>query len=525
MRILVISDLLPPRMLGGFELACLNISRGLRERGHDVRILTSPTDRVAPDQHGWVDRSLALDELFVNVWAPDEAVRFTQRHASRVSNIGNTLIVLDRVREFRPDHVLFFNLVGIGGLALIDAIDRLGVPWTMNLGDNVPGNLLEDLPAEVADRFGVGDGLFSRGRTSIVSQTLLEEVQAGGVVLGETRVIPRGVVHNDVPRTRRHQEDGVTRFVAAGVLSPHKGVDIMLDAARALLDAGRDAFRLEIYGGGLLDHYRERIVELGLVQHVAAPGPVSQRELLEIHARSDAFVFPTWSREPGASVPIEAASVGCIPIMTGDCGPAERMIDGVHCVKITRDVPSLTAAMTRVMDGELDLASMAVAGRRLARGDLAFATSLDRLETLLIDGTPERTAPRTLDFDDLARRFIQADDDALRAAYAAARKDDPMPPIDVPAPVPPLSRFNLVGRLIRRYTRPLVSGEFARQRAELQQEVDRLDAQRAAIESAQAELDAAAAKLHSELEIVRKDLLATNHRINWIESSSAPDPA
>ena len=59
MKILTVSGLYPPDYLGGYELACAEVINALRNRGHEVHILTSPrrpnTGSLSPDDH-WTHR-------------------------------------------------------------------------------------------------------------------------------------------------------------------------------------------------------------------------------------------------------------------------------------------------------------------------------------------------------------------------------------------------------------------------------------------------------------------------------------
>ena len=41
MKILIITNLYPPYTIGGYELACYDVAEGLRQKGHEVFILTS----------------------------------------------------------------------------------------------------------------------------------------------------------------------------------------------------------------------------------------------------------------------------------------------------------------------------------------------------------------------------------------------------------------------------------------------------------------------------------------------------
>ena len=424
MRILVISNYLPPGRERGYELACYNLSKGLRARGHEVRILTSPTATRPVENQDWVDRTLSVRE-FTTAAETGPALHRLLQHEARVSQLTNTQITLAAIREYVPDHILMFNLVGIGGLAVLDLVDATGIPWTMNLGDWVPNELVARVPEAVREIFGVGsgavDGLFSRGRVAAVSKRLVDEIARGGVSLGENvTVIPRGVAISDVKRSREYLEGGVARFVSAGAVAPQKGIDLILDATRRLQDENEFDFTVDIYGGGAIEHYAARAVQLGIASRVTFHGPVSQREVVIANAASDAFLFPTWAREPGASVPIEAAVVGSVPILTGTCGPAERFVDGVTALKIRRTVDALADAMRRVGRGEVDLAALGAAGARLAAGDLSFRVSVDRLERVLkSDVGPlreNRVGDPTLD-----TAIVSKHERALDAVYATAR--------------------------------------------------------------------------------------------------------
>ncbi|MBO9578927.1 MAG: glycosyltransferase family 4 protein, partial [Microbacteriaceae bacterium] len=419
MRILVISNLLPPRMLGGFELAALNLSRALRERGHEVLVLTSPAMQEAPEQDGWVERTLNVRDKWFEAVPPEPEALREVAYQSQVSNPSNALIVLDRVRAFRPDHILAFGLIGLGGLNLLATLRDTGVPVTLNLGDDVPKHLLGDVPPAVREAFDA-EALFASMRAAIVSRTLGREI-AQTVALGPTAYIARGVRYADVPRSRPHRDGGIARFVSVGILAPHKGIDVTFDAIERVAGAGRRAFVVHFFGDGDAEHWSREARVRGFGDQVVFHGKVSQLAVAEAEAGADALIFPTWHREPGASVAGEAAAVGCVPIMTGDCGPSEWFVDGVNAIKIERDPADLAEAMRRVIDGEVDLDAMAAAGRRLASGSLSFDRSVSRLESWLAAGTPEAPA-RDVDHERLAARIVERDG-AARSAWDHANQE------------------------------------------------------------------------------------------------------
>ena len=62
MRTLLVSNLFPPDVLGGYELLADDVARALRGRGHDVHVLSTGAPRG--EDPSWVHRSLSLIRPF-----------------------------------------------------------------------------------------------------------------------------------------------------------------------------------------------------------------------------------------------------------------------------------------------------------------------------------------------------------------------------------------------------------------------------------------------------------------------------
>jgi hypothetical protein len=102
--------------------------------------------------------------------------------------------------------------------------------------------------------------------------------------------------------------------------------------------------------------------------------------------------------------------------MTADCGAAEWLVDGVHCLKISRDVPSLVEQMARILDGEVDLERLGAAGQRIAKGELSAGRALADLERFLSEAGPVDAT--RLDDPELGPAARDLDHRALLALYA-----------------------------------------------------------------------------------------------------------
>jgi glycosyltransferase involved in cell wall biosynthesis len=417
-RILVISNLYPPRVLGGYELSCQRMVNGLRGRGHEVRVLTSPvmTQPEPADQRDHVLRILDNIE-YRAIMPPPGMPTFIHWLRSKASQPTNTAIVLEQIRRFRPDHVLLYNFVAIGGLAILNLLDRLQVPWTADLGDSVPKQLVEDLSDELIAHFDA-PGIFSRGSYSIVSETLREEITAAGIDLGpRVEIIPRGVDRWDRARERPYLSDGVARFAVSASLHEFKGVGIVIDAAAELRARGVHNFTVDFFGGGDRAPFEQQAARLGVLDQLTFHGAVEHSRVMEGYLESDALVFPTWAREPGASVPLEAASVGCLPIISADCGPAESFVDGVHAIKVQRSTESVADAMQTVAEGRVDFESFARHGRSLAQGPLSLDNELSRLERLITGDSRDGWDASGVDDPAIDRHIIEHDDEAMRLTF------------------------------------------------------------------------------------------------------------
>ena len=340
MRILFLSNLYPPEVLGGYELACRNVAQAMSERGHDVRVLTAWCHLPATaDEPAWVDRRLDLHWHVPHI-STDVTLNQRDLHSAVCSSYGNTLHVLNTLRSFRPDIVYVWNLIGVGKAAILDLLNQVGVPWALHLMDRTPAEVTMYAPTPVLGLFNAQDGaLYAHAHILAISQHLLDEIEAEGISFGhEPDLVPGWA---DVTSALPHEpylRDGITRFVTAGIVVPHKGTDLILEAC-AQLKAERLSFVVDVFGGGELAYYADRARAMQIDDCFRLLGIRSQYKLVQLYAGYDAFLFPTWEREPFGFAPVEAAGCATVPIMTRNCGASERLVDGVHCIKIDRTQP------------------------------------------------------------------------------------------------------------------------------------------------------------------------------------------
>jgi glycogen(starch) synthase len=392
-KILVLSNLYPPDFLGGYELACAQVVDALRHRGHDVQVLTAAPRLSAPFEPHVHRRFELIDEWNPNSFVHRRLVHILKNAESRYVNAFNVHALTTFLDEFDPDVVLVSNIVGLGGLALILTLQFMKVPWVWHLGDCVPRMLCsqsEEIVPPLAEEFTRQ----VRGRYIIVSQRLRDEIEESGVTLnGQVDLIPYWIVGDrPPPRQSFHRPGQTLRVMSAGQVARSKGADILIEAAASLRDAGLTDFRVDLYGRITDSYFPYLIRRLDLTEQVQLKGVLPQKELMALYADYDVFAFPTWEREPFGLVPLEAAARGCVPVMTRQCGIAEWLVHGVHCLKAERTAAAFADTLAEILRGRITLEPIARRGAAAAWRDFHIDTILPQIERKLVQASTQSRA-------------------------------------------------------------------------------------------------------------------------------------
>jgi glycosyltransferase involved in cell wall biosynthesis len=400
MRILVLSNLFPPGFIGGYELGALDMARGLAARGHQVEVLTSD---YYPDDDGAiadlpVRRFLQCGGLNRN---PSDDAGLMPGAAFIVPR--NLRLLAAEIIRFRPDRVLCFNLSGLGTRGILQYLVGIGHRPVLFLMDDIFGG---------ADQLRGRDGyeaVFGASpwldKTAVIfmSQNLQQEVEGSlGRPVSRAALIPGwvdpGAAESQPPVPAPAAEDDLVRFVFASRVAPHKGIEIILSAARSLLDYGHRRFRIDVFGAGDVPQLLQFVTAQKLQNHVRYEGCPPKEALLRRYGEYDALLFPTWPREPFGFVVSEAAAAGCIPVMTSGIGAAEWFLNGQDALIIRNDVNGVVTAMLKLMSMDAgERRRMQQRARRTAQRFFGFGAALDRLEGVLAASGPagEDASPAT----------------------------------------------------------------------------------------------------------------------------------
>jgi len=397
MKILVISNLYPPDILGGYEMGCRQAADRLRAAGHEVYVLTSVPRAKAVPTEPHVARHLKLADVY-DQYSMGKATA-TGRTVRNCEGLGvqafNVHLLGQVIEQFQPDVVYAWNLIGLGGLGLLAAVQHMGVPWVMHLMDAVP-NILCSLSLTVNPLPALADAFtrICRGRFICCSRITLDEITSAGVRIADrTVIIPNWVTTAGSPERSEYRPGGHLRLVYAGGFGTHKGTDIIISAAELLRSRGHRNFSLDLYGLGSEPAFRA-MIQSSRLDMVDIRGYRTQAELDRLYSHYDVFLFPTWEREPFGFAPMEAMSHGCLAVISRVCGIAEWFVDRSDCIKTDRNAEALANVVEGVLRNEIPLEEI---GRRGARNVLRWfhiSAALPQIESVLAAAIKEGGGPR-----------------------------------------------------------------------------------------------------------------------------------
>ena len=390
MRVLVVSNLFPPDVQGGYELGCGQLVAELAQRRHDVRVLTSSPRAVPyPGADPLVQRVLRVDDVWDDEMAArsDPRVRRATLARACLVDVHNLQLLHDQVENFSPDVVYLWNLVGVGGAGLAMGVQLLGVPWVWHLMDAVPVQLA--LPAG-ARRHDVARIFTERltGDWIVCSLQLAEELTAGGGRLESRLEVVPNWVSGPRPQPKDDWYRGGRRLRCAfiGSLTETKGIDVLIDAAGELTaQSGADVV-FDVYGSGArLGALEGQVAGRRLDGHIRFHGSVSHADLMRRLETHDLLLFPTSEREPFAFAPLEAAARGCVPVVTAGCANAEPFRDRTSILTAAREPTAFARIVREVLDGAIDLEIIGGNGMEKVWQDFPVERAADRVESILND--------------------------------------------------------------------------------------------------------------------------------------------
>lgn len=185
--------------------------------------------------------------------------------------------------------------------------------------------------------------------------------------LGNVMVMPNFKKIKEVPIEAKY-DDGKIHFLFISRIMPQKGADYILQCAKRLDESGRsDRYVIDFYGTIDSEYAAVYKKQLESLPNVNYCGNIDLRDWdnYRVLARYHFMLFPTyWHGEGFPGVVIDAYIAG-VPIIASDWNfNREFVSDGSTGLIIpAHDVDALYSAMVKVINGDCDIETMAIACR------------------------------------------------------------------------------------------------------------------------------------------------------------------
>jgi len=407
MRILVLSNLYPPIVRGGYEVECSAVVQRL-SAGHDVLVLTSDLERGAAPADPGVRRELSFlaDDRHGAVRAPRAAL--------------GAAAAARRALAWRPDLVYSWNHSNTPQTALRLLADS-GLPIAFRVCSHALGGLFvndqfmrELLPGErsapraawsVACRavntlpaLRVAPRAPLRAAISWNSEFIRASVQPPDFIepvlerVGHS--VPRhGPLYAAVVRDPAPQP----QILFLGRVTPFKGLEIAIRALALLAGEHGIRARLVVIGPEEAPHGAEMRAlagSLGVGDSVSLIGQQGPERVAAELARAHVLIVPSLWEEPFPLVTIEGA-LARVPLVAADVGGiGEGMHDEEHALLYpARDAAAAAAALKRTIT-EPDQTAARVARAELRAADFTLDAYLAEQERFVADAAAALGAAR-----------------------------------------------------------------------------------------------------------------------------------
>lgn len=385
MRILVVSNVYPPHIIGGAEIIAHHWAKEYRAQGHEVASFAGwqmgghePYSEFTEDVEG-----LRVHRIVIpgHAWSFENQA---EEHRGVAQSFRRVL------REFRPDVVHSHNLAGLdpaivsiarqsGAKSLVTLHDYWGFcHWNTTLVPSgelcrnfagcpqcIPEHRPTLTPAAIANyqinrryHLSQADLLISP------SQHLVNSYLTAGFPAAPFRVVPNGLDYSRFVRSRGtpRPAPGPLRFVFLGHLGKHKGPELV---CRAFADPGlRGLASVSLYGAGDLQPMLVDLVkELGAESSVHLMPKVPNHEVPDLLCEFDALINASiWPENAPVSM-YEAMAAG-LAVVASDLGGNREMIcrSGGGALFRPRDVADLVRVCRELAEHPDRCAAMQRAG-------------------------------------------------------------------------------------------------------------------------------------------------------------------
>lgn len=376
LKILVINNLYPPQVIGGYERALADYARLLYHRGHEVLVVTAnveglPTSYKKSEPEPFEVRR---DFLLYGTWTNEGSILFSLEQWAKVI-IQNRIALAQVLRSFQPQVCLAGNM-DLLGIEVIEQLLAADIPVAHYVMNSVPGYPVDFAPRSCLYRY------------ISVSNWIREKLGEQGYPIETAQTIYPGAEVEVFYQAELPPRDRL-RIVYASLVMPYKGADVFVEALSILHAAGVD-FTATIAGGSLQPQFVEelkRFVESeGFQERVHFAGLLTRQELKQLYRTHNVWVLPSRFEEPFSIGLLEAMIAGLTIVVSNTGGSPEAVEHGKSGLIFESENPLDLAdclfSLTRYPE---EWEALARQGQQRGLSHFNRTHTMDQLESLLYE--------------------------------------------------------------------------------------------------------------------------------------------
>lgn len=386
MKILIVTNLFPPMVLGGYEILCHQVVHSLQALGHSVTVLTSDEGGYASNAS--VVRTLKVFQSFDK--KVDSSMRAAKLRCSRHNREATKALLASQ--SF--DVIFLWSMLRLTPSSA-QVAEASGIPVVYTFNDEHPSGYLPapfSLNPRAVIRWAL-DATFFRSltnrslqfaSTTCISKLLKDNLLKAGLPIQQSEVIYQGIPIEQFPkRAVKTLSDEPIRLLYAGQLHAYKGVHTLLEALALLNECGR--WSCTIVGSGT-ESYEKELAEQA--SHLALPvkflGRVAHNQMSSVYQSCDVLVFPSIWPEPFGLTHLEAMASGLVVVSTVNGGQGEFLTEGENALTFPpSDAKALATQLERLAQEEGLYDRLVASGRKTVEEGFTFGRYVSDLVTLL----------------------------------------------------------------------------------------------------------------------------------------------
>lgn len=395
MKILIVSDLFPPDIKGGYELRCEEVCHWLIKNGYQVEVLTTKSKDMYEEHPFSVNRLLIQYPLGATPshWTFIQKIFYA---------IKDNFIFQNVLRRFKPDFIYVFNCTGLSRTLIpnifnskIRKIVDVSSTWLLKVYSqhgpiyrmiesnhqkyphrvfNLFLQLLFPIVSinTIQKKFNLNfhnvEGYFTSHWNKQYHAKYLDKCK-------EFEVIYTGIDLEAFPYHGRNFDSSTIKLLYVGRISKEKGFLLLLDQLDYLRVNSEREFNLTVIGthdDNEKNFFLETIAELDLERSVAFKGQLRREELSVYYQQADFTVFPSVWDEPFSRVPLESMACGTPCISTDNPGSKELFDLNSPLIFLERTKDGLLKGIAPFLDNQEEYARVSRNGREFVEEAFTF---------------------------------------------------------------------------------------------------------------------------------------------------------